>query len=172
SYPSYCSSKFGRESRRSADAWCCTADTARGDIVPIGRAGIGREGTGLDTGPAPSRQTNIAATELFPASCLNNDAFFDCVGYRLYNASMNRAVLLVFSVTAWAQTPIVSPEVHADNTVTFRFRSPYARVVSIAIEGAKPAPMQLVEKEIWTYTTPAMAPDIYGYTFNVDGVTL
>jgi len=85
---------------------------------------------------------------------------------------MNRAVLLVFSVTAWAQTPVISPEVHADNTVTFRLRSPNARVVSIAIEGAKPAPMQLEEKEIWTFTTPAMAPDIYGYTFNVDGVTL
>ena len=47
------------------------------------------------TGPAPSRQINIAATESFPPSCFNNDAFSDSVGYTLYNASMNRAVRVV-----------------------------------------------------------------------------
>jgi enterochelin esterase family protein len=83
---------------------------------------------------------------------------------------MNRAVLFLLSAAAFAQTPIVSPEVHADNSVTFRLRAPNAKVVNLNIEGAKPAPMQLEEKEIWTYTTPALPPDIYGYTFNIDGV--
>jgi len=84
--------------------------------------------------------------------------------------AMNRAVLFLVSAAAFAQTPIVSPEVHADNTVTFRLRAPNAKVVNLNLEGAKPAPMQLEEKEIWTYTTPALPPDIYGYTFNIDGV--
>ena len=42
-----------------------------------------------------------------------------------------------------AQTPapVVSPEVHADNTVTFRLRMPNAVAVTVALEGAKPSPM-------------------------------
>ena len=88
---------------------------------------------------------------------------------------MNRAVLVFLTVAAaYAQTPppalIVSPEVHAARTVTFRLRAPNAKVVTLNLEGAKAAPMQLEDKEIWTYTSPALDPDIYGYTFNVDGV--
>ncbi len=89
---------------------------------------------------------------------------------------MNQAVLLILTASAWAQTPptpIVSPEVHADNTVTFRMRAPNAqRGGSGRSKARKPAPMQLEDKEIWTYTSPALAPDIYGYSFNVDGVGL
>ncbi len=91
-------------------------------------------------------------------------------------ASMNRAVLVLFSVAAFAQTPppapIVSPEVHADHTVTFRLRSPNAAAVNLNLEGAKAAPMAKDDAGIWTYTTPALDADIYGYTFNVDGVGL
>ncbi|MGA3187986.1 MAG: alpha/beta hydrolase-fold protein [Bryobacteraceae bacterium] len=90
---------------------------------------------------------------------------------------MNRAVLLVFSVAAYAQTappaptPIVSPEVHADRTVTFRLRAPNAVAVNLSIEGtAKPFPMEKDAAGIWTYSTPMLEPDIYGYSFNVDGV--
>ena len=96
-------------------------------------------------------------------------------GTRCIMSGMNRAVLLILTASAWAQTPptpIVSPEVHADNTVTFRMRAPNARVVNLVLEGSKPAPMQLEDKEIWTYTSPALTPDIYGYSFNVDGVGL
>ena len=85
---------------------------------------------------------------------------------------MNRAVLLLLTFSAWAQTPptpIVSPEVHDDHTVTFRLRAPNAKVVNLSLEGAKPAAMQQ-DNEIWTYTSSALEPDIYGYTFNVDGV--
>jgi enterochelin esterase-like enzyme len=88
-------------------------------------------------------------------------------------ASMNRAVLVIFSIAASAQTPpIVSPEVHSDNTVTFRLRAPNASAVNLGLEGSKSAPMQKDDTGIWTYTTPALSPDIYGYTFNVDGVGL
>jgi enterochelin esterase-like enzyme len=88
-------------------------------------------------------------------------------------ASMHRAVLALFTLSAFAQTPppkpIISPEVHADNTVTFRVKAPNAKVVNLGLEGTKAAPMQMEEGGIWTYTTPVLASDIYGYTFNIDG---
>lgn len=72
---------------------------------------------------------------------------------------------------AHAQTPIVSPEIHADKSVTFRFKAPSANNVKIWGEwdGQEHA---LVKDEtgIWSVTLDSMAPDIYGYSFNVDGV--
>ncbi len=86
---------------------------------------------------------------------------------------MSRSALLLLAVAAWAQTPaLVSPDVHADNTVTFRLRAPHAQVVTLNLEGASPKPMQLEQKEVWTYTSPALEPDIYGYLFNIDGVSM
>jgi enterochelin esterase family protein len=74
-----------------------------------------------------------------------------------------------------APTPpprVVSPEVHSDATVTFRFRDPNAKEVLLALEGAKRVPMEKDEKGIWSVTTAALAPDIYGYSFVADGVNL
>jgi len=100
------------------------------------------------------------------------------------------AILLV-PETVWAQTPppqkqkppttegqtpaapVVSPEVHADHRVSFRFRGPNAKEVSVQIEGAsKPLAMQKDNEGIWSATTEPLAPDYYGYTFFVDGVAL
>jgi enterochelin esterase-like enzyme len=90
---------------------------------------------------------------------------------------MNRAVLAFFSTAVlFAQTappaPIVSPEVHADHTVTFRLRAPNAGAVNVSLEGAKSAAMQKDDQGVWTYTTAALDPDIYGYTFGIDGVSM
>ena len=73
-----------------------------------------------------------------------------------------------------AQPPAVisSPEVHADNSVTFRFLNPNAHEVMLALEGAKPAPMQKDDQGIWSLTTAPLAPDFYGYSFVADGVGL
>lgn len=73
-----------------------------------------------------------------------------------------------------AQPPAVisSPEVHADNSVTFRFLDPNAHEVMLALEGAKPAPMQKDDQGIWSLTTAPLAPDFYGYSFVADGVGL
>ena len=72
------------------------------------------------------------------------------------------------------QAPIVltGPEVHSDNSVTFRFRSPNAKEVSLELEGAKPVPMQKDEQGVWSVTTDALIPDFYGYSFVADGVSL
>ena len=65
-----------------------------------------------------------------------------------------------------------SPEVHSDNSVTFRFRDPNAHEVMLTLEGAKPAPMQKDDEGVWSLTTGPLAPDFYGYSFVADGVSL
>jgi enterochelin esterase-like enzyme len=69
--------------------------------------------------------------------------------------------------------PIVSPEVHSDNRVTFRFRDPNAKVVAVALEGRRqPLPMRKDEEGVWSVTTDPLEPDFYGYSFVADGVGL
>lgn len=83
--------------------------------------------------------------------------------------------LLSFSTIAAAQQPrpsVVSPEVHPDNTITFRFAAPNAKEVKLGLEGADPQPMQKDNQGIWTLTTSPLAPDYYGYSFVADGVRL
>jgi enterochelin esterase-like enzyme len=71
------------------------------------------------------------------------------------------------------QTPpwLVTPEVHLDNTVTFRFRAPNAQEVKLAREGVEPVAMQKEDQGVWSVTT-ALAPDYYGYSIIVDGVRM
>jgi enterochelin esterase family protein len=68
--------------------------------------------------------------------------------------------------------PIVSPEVHPDNTVTLRFRDPNAKEVFFAREGTDRVPMQKGDDGVWTITTAPLEPDYYGYSFVADGVSL
>ena len=69
--------------------------------------------------------------------------------------------------------PLVSPEVHPDHSVTFRFRDPNAKEVLLSREGvAKPVPMQIDADGVWSVTTEPLEPDYYGYSFIADGVSL
>ncbi|MDW8131686.1 MAG: alpha/beta hydrolase-fold protein [Bryobacterales bacterium] len=68
--------------------------------------------------------------------------------------------------------PLISPEVHPDGRVTFRLNAPNAQKVELRREGAKPEPMQKDERGVWTITVGPLEPDLYGYTFGVDGVGL
>jgi len=67
---------------------------------------------------------------------------------------------------------LVSPEVHADGSVTFRFRAPNALEVKLDREGAEPVPMQKDGQGVWSVTTAPLSPDYYGYSFVADGVRL
>jgi enterochelin esterase family protein len=89
------------------------------------------------------------------------------------------ALVLVATISAAgllrAQAPpprLISPEVHADRTVTFRFAAPNAREVSLSLEGAEPKPMLKEANGTWAITTPPLDPDIYGYSILVDGVRM
>jgi enterochelin esterase family protein len=96
---------------------------------------------------------------------------------------MKPAFLLVVSAAAaplLAQTPspspppppppLVSPEVHADKRVTFRLRAPNAKEVLVDRAGGGKLAMQKDDQGVWTLTTEPLEPDIYGYSFSVDGV--
>src|SRR5229473_3020209 len=94
----------------------------------------------------------------------------------LKRTSLLLFALLVKTATGFAQTappPLISPEVHADRTVTFRFRGPNDKEVAVQIEGMpKSIPMQKDDQGVWSVTTEPLAPDYYGYTIIADGVGL
>jgi enterochelin esterase-like enzyme len=80
--------------------------------------------------------------------------------------------LVVAVPFCFAQTPapIVSPEVHPDNTVTFRLQAPNAKEVKLGLEGRKEVPMEKDDQGVWSRTVGALEPDFYGYLFYADGV--
>jgi enterochelin esterase-like enzyme len=66
---------------------------------------------------------------------------------------------------------IVSPEIGADRTITFRYNAPNATQVTVNGElDGKPYPMTKGPDGVWTVKVGPLAPDIYTYSFNVDGV--
>jgi enterochelin esterase family protein len=65
--------------------------------------------------------------------------------------------------------PLVTPEVHSDNSVTFRFRAINAQEVKLEREGSEPVAMQKDDAGVWSVTTPPLVPDYYGYSVLVDG---
>ena len=70
-------------------------------------------------------------------------------------------------------TALVSPEVHADRTVTLRFRAPQATVVQLVGEitqGRGPQPMTKDAEGLWTITVGPLPPEIWSYNFRVHGV--
>jgi enterochelin esterase-like enzyme len=99
----------------------------------------------------------------------------DCM--KRYASTSLIAFFTAALVLAVAQQPaqpprVISPEVHADKRVTFRFRAPTAREVLLSREGAGRVAMQKGEDGVWTLTTESLAPDMYGYSFVADGVSM
>jgi len=77
----------------------------------------------------------------------------------------------------WGSADITSPEINTNNSVTFRFQAPDAKEVKISgewmpMKGWTPGSENMTkdEKDIWSYTTPPLASDLYGYSFIVDGL--
>lgn len=72
----------------------------------------------------------------------------------------------------FAQRPnVISPEVHPDNSVTFRFFAGNAKRVSLDTE-ILPAPTKMTKDAsgVWSVTIPLVKPDIYPYSFWVDSI--
>jgi enterochelin esterase-like enzyme len=91
---------------------------------------------------------------------------------------VNKSLLLLLiasaSVAQQAQQPQIpkpqSPEVLPDGRVVFRYFDPRAQKVVVNLEGsAGPLDMQKDAAGIWSYTTKALEPDLYGYSFASDG---
>lgn len=100
------------------------------------------------------------------------------------------AVFILCSIATFAQqalfggASIVSPEVKADHTVTFRIQAPAADSVQITGDFLPTKKMQTQfglfdvpgvanltkdEKGIWTFTSQPLESDLYSYTVLVDG---
>jgi enterochelin esterase-like enzyme len=67
---------------------------------------------------------------------------------------------------------VVSPEVHADRKVTFRLRASEAKGVKVSGEWSGGAKELTNSNGLWSATIGPLEPDLYGYSFNVDGVTM
>lgn len=63
-----------------------------------------------------------------------------------------------------------SPEVMTDRRVTFRYRAPNAKTVILVPEPGDRVPMVKGDDGIWTVTIGPLQPDVYAYSFTVDGV--
>jgi len=68
--------------------------------------------------------------------------------------------------------PVRSPEVASDGAVTFRLRAPDAREVYVRGITPQPIPLKRDEQGVWSVTTTPLKPDLYSYSFLVDGLTI
>ncbi len=66
---------------------------------------------------------------------------------------------------------LLSPEVHSDGRVTLRLRAANAAEVEVSLAGKK-LPMTKNDKGVWEGTSEPLAPQIYDYTFKVDGTDM
>jgi len=96
-------------------------------------------------------------------------AFLLCTTLRFAQSSSQQHINLVLT-----PLPINSHEVNSDGTVTFRYRNPTAQKVELSISGTKgriPFIKDPTDKSgLWTLTKP-LSPELYAYSFVVDGRT-
>ena len=91
---------------------------------------------------------------------------------RLLSCSVTCALTLAASAQNRTPPP-ASPEVHPDRTVTFRFRAPEARKVELNGQFLRSnAAMQKDEAGLWSVTVGPVEPNLYPYSFIVDGVSV
>ena len=93
---------------------------------------------------------------------------------------MKRIFLLIpimFAFGAEAQSPAVAvpvkTTVNTDRSITFRLTYPGAKNVSVATDALlQPLAMVIDANGVWSATTAPLVPELYGYTFVVDGVKM
>ena len=69
---------------------------------------------------------------------------------------------------------VVSPEVSADRRITFRLRAPGASEVVVNGNWSDGRGLKMTKDAsgVWSVTTPPVTPEIWQYTFSVDGVSM
>lgn len=71
----------------------------------------------------------------------------------------------------WGGSDIISPEINPDKSVTFRLFAPDAK--NVKVEGDFQGGEMNQKEGLWEYTTPApLAPELYSYSFVVDGLRI
>lgn len=72
-----------------------------------------------------------------------------------------------------ANAPVYSPEVQPDGKIAFRIRAPKASEVKLAGEWpGGDTPLTRNEEGVWSCTVGPLAPELYGYAFNIDGLRI
>jgi enterochelin esterase-like enzyme len=86
--------------------------------------------------------------------------------------TMKALSLLAFLISAFPifGQGLVSPEVHPDRKVTFRLKAPHAKEVEVRCEAFQPGKMELGDDGVWSFTSEPLEPDIYSYSFFVEGM--
>lgn len=88
----------------------------------------------------------------------------------------------------WGSAPVVSPEIHDNNTVTFRLKAPKATKVQVTgdflptqriktqsgeFDGPGVADLKEGKDGVWEFTTPKpLKPELYSYSFIVDDLKM
>ena len=91
-------------------------------------------------------------------------------------AGMALSVASMAQQALWDKASAVSPVENADGSVTFNLFAPNAQKVEVSgdfnqISGMT-LPMTKNDKGMWTVTTKPLAPELYSYSFNVDGMRM
>ncbi|MBL8814420.1 MAG: hypothetical protein JNL58_00205 [Planctomyces sp.] len=81
------------------------------------------------------------------------------------------AIAMVNNISVSFAQNLVSPQVHEDGSVTFRLRAPKAQQVDVTVGGQKLA-LAKSGNGIWEGSSKPLSPQIYDYTFNVDGTMM
>lgn len=83
------------------------------------------------------------------------------------------SLLSAYGTEAQRPPSLSSPDVQADNTITFRYYSRTAQKVSVSGEMLK-TPQQMTKDTagVWSVTVGPVTPDIYPYSFWVDSVQI
>ena len=82
---------------------------------------------------------------------------------------------------------VQSPVINSDGTVTFNLFAPKASKVEVTGDFLPTQPIEIPgygkydapgvaelkegKNGVWSYTTDKLAPELYSYTFNIDGLT-
>ena len=87
----------------------------------------------------------------------------------------------------WGTPQLISPEVNADRTVTFRLKAPDAEKVQVTgdflpvqkiqtpygeFDGPGVADLKKNSEGVWEFTTTPLSPELYSYTFLVDNLRM
>lgn len=87
----------------------------------------------------------------------------------------------------WGTPQLISPEVNADKTVTFRLKAPDAEKVQVTgdflpvrkiqtpygeSDGPGVADLKKNSEGVWEFTTAPLSPELYSYTFLVDNLKM
>ncbi|WPR76832.1 esterase [Algoriphagus sp. NG3] len=109
------------------------------------------------------------------------------------NLLLSFLLLFLIGITAQAQEAlfgaqqITSPEIHEDSRVTFRMFAPNAEKVQVTgdflptvkmetpmgeMDGPGSADLTKDDKGIWSFTTESLDPELYSYSFIVDGLKI